>query len=558
MNRKWLIFFVLSLFNLCNIFSSGRNSQDLVPVNHWIYSSLRRIMLEQKEVSLCDSGPLSLDEIKCNFSRIDYDKLSESGKKEYERIQSYFSENNVGINIGILSVGVEPSINPEFYFTTDYGKENEKSLPWIYDYTKRQALIDLPLKVSVGDYISLFMGLQAGQSRFALEQNTTFFNDFFGTERFDLVLTHDNYISAGYNFGKGVGINLKYGIFPQVFGQSIMPGVVLSEYLTDTPVFDFRIYSPVFAYDMNVTQFTRESYLYTHRLEAVLFKIFQISFIEGVFANKTFDLRFVNPFSLYHGLGLFKIHDDLRVNSLMAIKGSLTPLENMRIYVLYTQNEHQMSFELNDDNANSIPEGFGIQGGIEYNVPLKGGYLFFGAEGYFASPYLYIKDTPMISFAKVYTENLTSRNPYYQWMGSPLGPDSIGGAFVCGFDNPGQWSVSLKYNFIAKGEKSDSLKASGWDYYSNSDYDSGKWPYDENKNMRAEITPTGIPEYYNIIGICGSWTPLNWLSVSMEPSYIFVNNYLHQKGNDRQSFQFVLSTRIDLNSIIRFNYSIIE
>ena len=39
------------------------------------------------------------------------------------------------------------------------------------------------------------------------------------------------------------------------------------------------------------------------------------------------------------------------------------------------------------------------------------------------------------------------------------------------------------------------------------------------------------------------------LTVTAQPSYIFINNFNHEAGNNRQGFQFALSTRIDLTKV---------
>ena len=552
--RKYILLkcFIL-LFPLC-LSASPRQGQDLILPGHWVYDALHHLELETKTLTFSDIAPLSIQEFKSYFSMIDYEKLSEPGKKEYERIESFLSERKLSLDAGIFSACFEPVLNPEFYLSSDMDKTKETAIPYMYDYTKRKALIDLPVSLALGDYLSVYMGLQVKQTRLAMEEPATFFNDVFGLTRFDLVLTHDNYLSAGYKWDNGVGINLRFGINSQVFGYTSLPSVVWSEYLTDTPNINLRVYSPFLCYNFNITEFTRDSYLYTHQFDLRFWKFFEISFIEGVFAYNTFDLRFANPFAIYHGLGLFKIYDnEVKVNSLFSLKANIVPVENMRIYLLWTQNEHQMGSELSDPSAAQTPEGFGAQAGIEYNIPLKKGYLHLGTEAYYASPFLYIKDSPMLSFAKVYTENLTdASNHYYQWLGSPLGPDSLAFQVSAGYEEPGKWALDLIYNFQAKGEFGGdyALKNSGWNYYTNTISDTPEkiWPYYYD-NKRNYITPTGIPEYVNAITIRGSVCPVYWLTVTAQPSYIFVNNFNHEAGNNRQGFQFALSTRIDLTKV---------
>ena len=549
--KKCLTVIFISGVIALEIHAVPRGGQDLIPAGHWVYESFRKIELEAKNITFADFAPVSIQEFRNYLNEIDYDKLSSAGKKEYDRILEYLGEKNWSLNTGIFSIGVEPSLNPEFYFTSDITRNKNDIIPWVYDYTKRQPLLDLPLKLNLSDYVTLYMGLQAKQSRYALEEPVTFFNDVFSQERFDLALTHDTYFNAGYLWDNGVGINFRLAIMSQSYGQSLMPSAILSEYLTDTTNVNLRIYSPLCSYDFNVTQFTRESYLYTHRAEIRFFKMLEFSLIEGVFAYNTFDLRLMNPFAIFHGLGLFEMYEDeVKINSLFAVKANFIPVENMRIYALYVQNEHQMQCELDkNEGAEKIPEGFGIQTGVEYNVPLKKGYLHFGTEAYYASPFLFIKDSPMLSFARVYTESLNNLDTtYYEWMGNPNGPDTLSLAFRAGYEEPGRWALDFIYNFTAKGENAgyNKLRESKWNYYTNKN--TGSWIYGGD-DMRSRIAPSGIVEYNNVITLRGSWCPSRWLTLTVQPSYIFVNNFNHIEGNDRQGFQFALSTKIALTKI---------
>lgn len=550
--KKVSLYINFLFFVSINLFAVPRQSQDLILTGHWVYDSLRRLELETKNLTFSDRAPLSIQEFQSYFSEIDYEKLSAPGKKEYEKIQSYLEEKNWSLNAGIFSIGIEPASNLEFYLSSDMNKSKADAIPWLYDYTKRQPLIDFPVKLCVGDFLSLYMGVQLKQSRLASEKPSTFFNEPFALKKVDAVITHDNYLSAGYQWDNGVGINFRFGINSQTFGESMMPSVVWSEYLTDTPNINLRIYSPIFGYNFNITQFTRESYLYTHSLEMRFWKLLEVSLIEGVFAYNTFDLRFANPIAVFHGLGLFKIYgdSDVRVNSLLSVKVNFVPINNMRIYFLWTQNEHQMISEFNNGGTNT-PEGFACQFGIEYNVPLSKGYLHFGTEGYYSSPFLYIKENPMMSFAKVYTESLIDHDThYYQWMGNPLGPDSIAAQLSCGYEEPGVWALDLIYNFIAKGQLGGNkvLRNSGWNYYTNNVEAPSVWPYG-GENMRTLKTPTGTPEFINSITIRGSLKPVKWLTVTVQPSYIFINNYDNINNNNRQGFQLALSTKIELTKI---------
>lgn len=554
---KLSVFIVFSLFILNSGYSVPRGGQDLILPGHWVYNALLSIEMEMGRVTFGDQAPVSINELKTYLNDIDYDKLSDPGKKQYDRISGYMNDKNWSINWGLFSLGVEPSVNPEFYFKTPEGS------PWIYDYTKRQALVDLPIRLGVGDYLSMYMGLQAIQNYETQIRTDNYINHVFSVDIFDEVITHQNYLSAGYMWANDVGINARFGIGTQSIGNSLMPSVIMSEYLTDTPYFNFRIFSPIFNYDLNVTQLTNSTYFYTHRLEARFFKKVELSFMEGVLPYGHFDLRFINPFAIFHGQFLFHEYET-ECSSFFAIKASFTPVKYLRLYFLYAQNEHTMAFE----KDNPLPEGNGFQVGVKGYIPINQGYLHLGGEFYYASPYMFIKESPNVSFARVYSVFPHVRNNYYQWIGSPYGPDSIAFQIKAEYEMPGFLTFGLTYNFAALGENSRHkvFEKAEWNGkkvpYLN--YNESEWVYpngkpktpaekqaqrDELKRRAKEITPTGIVEYQNSIQLNATWQALPWLSVSLVPGYIFIFNADGEAGKFKQGFEISLATKINLTKI---------
>lgn len=545
---------IIFLFLFCQnlfVFSVSRGGQDLILPGHWVYDALMSIQMEMARITFSDQAPISISELKSYLSEIDYEKLSSAGKTQYSRIKDYIEDENWSFNYGILSIGVEPSVNPEFYYKTD------DDIQWIYDYTKRKPLIDMPIKLALGDYLSVYMGLQGSQNYTARFGSDNYFNHFFTIDTFDPALVHENYLSAGYTWDNNVGFNLKFGVGTQSIGNSLMPSIILSEYLTDAPYINLRIFSPIFNYNCNITQLTRSTHLYSHRIEAIFFKKIQFSFMEGVLPYGNFDLRMLNPFAIYHGYGLFNEFSG-DCSSFFGIKLNITPIKYLRLYFLYSQNEHTMKSE----NDKSIPEGSGFQAGIESYIPVKKGYFHIGTEFYYANPYMFIKDSPNVSFAKVFSEMVSAAGDYYQWMGSPLGPDSLAFQFAFGYEQPGKWSVDFAYNFAALGEfsKNNIFKKVNWD--SNSlDYNEADWvyptddtssPYYNGVNFKS---PHGTVEYQNSFYIKGTFKPTDYLSITFQPGYKFINNYGNQTGVFKHGAEFVLSCQLALTKMFKPSFN---
>ena len=221
---KFLISSIISFSLLSGIYAAQRGGQDLILPGSWVYDALQSIEMEMARVTFSDQAPVSINELKCYMKEIDYERLSEPGKKQYDRIQSYIDQMNWSFNWGLFSLGTEIGVSVEGYY------KSNPDIDWIYDYTKRQALADLPITLGIGDYVSVYMGLQATQSFLARTSNNNYCNQIFTPDTFDAVLTHENYLSAGYMWDNGVGINLRFGSGTQSIGNSLMPSIILSEY----------------------------------------------------------------------------------------------------------------------------------------------------------------------------------------------------------------------------------------------------------------------------------------------------------------------------------------
>ena len=68
------------------------SANQLIPAEHWIYDAMYMIYNDQAEVFLMDSAPLSVNELRLSLSYIDYENLSDSAQKLYDRVNEYLDE----------------------------------------------------------------------------------------------------------------------------------------------------------------------------------------------------------------------------------------------------------------------------------------------------------------------------------------------------------------------------------------------------------------------------------------------------------------------------------
>ncbi len=529
------------------IFCAVRRGQDLVESGHWVYDALAQIEIDVGRWNFIDEAPLSIQAIQGILDDIPYEHLSEVGKIQYERIREFFGEFDFSLDAGIFSIGIEPKVNLEFYAKT------EDDLAWLYGNHERKRTIDMPIKITLSDYFTVFMGFALGQRRRFLEnENQNYVNHFFTEEAFDPNLTHSTYLSAGYRWQNGVGLNFNFGYGKQNFGRAALGSTVLSDYLTDIPYLQLRVYSPIFAYGFNVRQINPKTTFYAHTIDFRLFKKLTLGFMEGGAGYNDFDMSFVNPFGIFHA---YEMHNHYDWISYFAMKVNFVPIKNLRLYFMYSMDEHQLATEKSSD-PDSLPEAKAYQGGVELQFPVASGFLRFNLEGYYADPYFMIKESPNWSL-------VSAKDGAYEWIGSPLGPDSAAGKFSAEYERPGKFSVGLNYIFAARGEFSqkdifnkwkrgnyENPKPSEWIYPAKKENATGEGvddyiqPY--GRKYKTPHTSSGKKaEYDNIIYVRASYSPVKWVTIVAQPSDIFIFNHNNEPGKFRHGFEAAISARFD-------------
>lgn len=531
------------------VFCAVRRGQDLVESGHWVYDALAQIEIDVGRWNFIDEAPLSIQTIQGIVDDVPYERLSEAGKMQYDRIREFLEEFDFSLDAGIFSIGVEPKVNLELYAKT------EDDLAWLYGNHERQRMIDLPMKVTLGDYLSVYMGFALGQRRRFLEnENHNYVNHFFTEDAFDPNLTHSTYLSAGYRWQNGVGLNFSFGYGTQNFGRAALGSTIVSDYLTDIPYVQLRVYSPIFAYSFNVRQINPKTTFYAHTIDFRLFKKLTFGFMEGGAGYDDFDMSFVNPFGIFHA---YEMHNHYDWISYFAMKVNFVPIKNLRIYFMYSMDEHQLSTETSSD-PDSLPEAKSYQGGVELQFPLAAGFLRFNLEGYYADPYFMIKESPNWSL-------VSAKDGAYEWIGSPLGPDSAGGTFCAEYERPGKFSVGLHYVFAARGEFSQKDIFKEWrrGHYENPDPDDWIYPVKDESVEGGYVQPYGRKyktphtsdgkkaEYDNIIYVRASYSPTKWLTIVAQPAYLFVFNHNNEPGKFRHGFEVALSARFDFCRIAK-------
>ncbi len=550
---------VFSLLLLSRVPLCARGAQELIKSGSWVYDAMASLYIESGYTDFSDQSPLSVSELRVYLEEINYDSLSPAGKAQYNRILDFFDDNGFAITTDAIQVGIRPEITLEGYV------KNNDDIPWVYDYYKHKPLIYAPVFLNVMDYVSMGMDLQLAQNKCRMMKHDNHVNIPLAADQMDINFPDTGYLSTGFKVTEKTGINFQIGMGAQNVGRSANGSIITSEYFTGSSYANLEIYNPNLRYNMNVNQFNVDKYMYTHRFDFRIFRKFQFSVQESmlVYSPSEPELRYLNPLTIFHGMAPWRDYgsDESNTCAYLALKASFAPSKYFRIYGLFAQDQFQTAYETSNWPDDTTPNAMGGQLGIESWIPYKNGYFHTWLEGYYAQPYLYIKEDPNWSLVRTYSESIGDQDPFYEWIGSPFGPDTIAAQFSFGYEVPGKWSVDATYLFMAKGE------LSGWNPFIGADWGGTDttanlygWPFPdkvysgslhEAKKRQKASTPSGTTSYVNRVSVKGTVSPTEYVSFAVQPSYVHISNYGHVKGKTAHGFEVTVSATIKLHKVFR-------
>ena len=568
MKRKFF-YAVLFAFSAELVFAaSPRNEKELIQPDSWVYDSLTALAVENGRVDFSDDAPLTVGQIRILMKAYDYDSLSESSKNHYDKINAYFDEQNISFSAGIFSLGIALETNLEGYY------KGNANLPWIYDRNSRKEFLLVPATFDIGDYLTMQTNLSFAQSKGWMQHNDNYVNAPFPIQSFDVNFPSYGYISTGINLPKDCQVNLRLGLGEQSIGRTLMGSIIMSEYFTGASWVNLEFFSPNLKYELNVTEFNVDKYLYSHRIDVQFFNKIHFSAMEGILVHAPFELRFLNPWTIYHGMAPWldysgETYTDSDTCAYMCFKVAYTPVKYLRLYGLFAQDQFQTAYEIEHWPNDTTPNAIGFQAGVESFIPFKGGNFHIAAEGSYAEPFLYVKEDPNWSLVRTYRENMGDLATFYEWLGSPFGPDTVAGQLSVGYEYSDRWNVNMNYLFKAAGEYSGTkvftpgLSWGGHDTEAKHDDDGTirNWAFPnandpdqglaEAKRRQALKAPSGIPEYLNMISVNGSYKFNDYLSLFMQGGFIFAFNYNNILDNFQCGPEFAMSLKFDITKLYR-------
>jgi hypothetical protein len=448
-----------------------------------------------------------------------------------------------------ISAWFDVALQPELYY-----KSNENNL-WIYNDHARNPLLQLPWGFSLGSCITAEMDLYLGQNEYAAALHDNYVNiPLDPVAQMDIHFPKRAYVSAGFPVGEASGFNLAAGIGDNFFGKTRTGSIIVSEYLERTVYAQISAYSPGFKYTAQVLQYEVNKYHYMHYIQVRPHKKVSVSLAEGVMVNAPLELRFLNPFTIFHSYESYKTYsgyneglgyadDDpindpnghSRIGSYLGAKLEFQPVRNLRLYGLFVMDVLNLPMKKTHWMEGLYPDAVGFQAGAEFSFPVKGGYLEFGLEGVYTYPYLYIMWDKGWSFYKEVPE-LDIMDPQLRyWTGTPFGPDTIAGTFWAGFRSSSNWYGGFCFTFSAQGERS---QLSIFDHDTDGDtYRPSHLVYD------VTVPPTGTPVFTYTASLRGEYSPRKQLRLALQPGYRVTVNSGHIEDRIDHGVEIAFSLR---------------
>lgn len=539
MDRRFLMFAWIPLLLTVSYLASAQQGQQIVPVDSVLYDYLDLVAKESGTIVHSDARPFSLQHMQRILDDIDHRQLSSSGQEAYRRIREYTAQPAVYQTDG-LRIGTEVMLGLEAY----PGSEDKESK--VFGYNQRTPVLNIPLDISVANALTLYADFSLQEELFAIQEDPQGWNVVnlpADVGYFDYQLPFRAYASAGGDFW-----NVQLGRDRLSVGTGNVHQLELS---SNPHFFEFiaaKLFWKDFSYTSHIINLeplyisgeTKRSeddayktYL-SHRFEMRFFDRLLLSITEGtLIGGVPIELKHLNPLMVFHSFT-----DWTHASALFSVELSVNPWKYLELYAQTTWNQIQLAYEKDVYNDDAMPNAMGYMLGMDWDVPLSVGILSAGAEWVYADPWLYVRETPLVSYhwrRRIFS-NIRGNGKIINYsipMGYTWGPDSTSLSVWAGINLlDHELKASLHYEHAQVGEQT---------------IDSGFETGDDAVRMR---TPTGTPEVYNILRADLSWAPVKGLNLILGAEVESVQNRDHQSGQNRTRFLANLGATISVLEFI--------
>lgn len=585
------------------------SSQQMIPAGHWVYDAFQMLCNSVKMTSFAVDTPITVGELRMYFDRIPYESLSSSGKELHQKIFDYLTEKKKTFQMGSVFFAFNARVNPEFMIKTNYdidwtyatdytghlnsveeypvissvehiqklgineynylfidkidgkiSRENKKyaAASNFYGSNGYKSFIELPLYLGWSDYFFIQTDPCYAKSIWGMSANSNFTNISYSSVDVDFLWPRTAYGSFGRTFSDW-GVNFNVARTGLQIGKTQTGSIIYNSTFETDCYFQLNLYSPRLKYNLDVVQISSNKYMYLHSIETrPFFDFVRINVVEGTLIQQPFELRFLNPLMIMHSFSAWEDYSDVmekriygesHVAAYMGIQVEAIPVKNMRLYLLYAQNEIQSEIEKSSFNGNAMPDSLGGQLGMELTIPdnRHNGWWTGTLEGIYTTPYLYLKQGKDWSlYSERYNMQSDSDYPICSWIGTPFGPDALGFQARIGYSKIRKWNAEIDYLFVAHGTNSfglfdNTVEINGetyYAYYPSVLYRLGLLGYADAANVARDYKLTGTIQYTNQVTLKGAYVINKHLELNGQGIYSFIFNNKNEPGDFQHGFEF--------------------
>lgn len=571
---KKLVFICLLLLSFTSGFAKTINDAQIIPHESSIYDEFQKLQNSSKLLVFTQNTPLSVGELKFYLNQFDYESLSPQAKNIYDSIHEFLYTRKNITTFEDFQLALHPQVNLELYY------KNNKDIPWTFNYYYKDNFITMPLDMGFGNNLAMGSNLFLGKSLPAAQDEDNFWNI-----PVNLKNLADTYKSIEFyfpsfayaGFGKyydNWGYNLYIAKQGKTIGNTLTGSIIYNSTFETDAYVEFDVYTKALKFTLDVVQISSnrmdniqqdntERYLYYHQFDIRVFKNLKFSIMEGSLIASPLSLRFLNPLPFMHQYGGWKnyvtdenadIYGETNFCADFAVMLEYLPLYNLRLYGIYNQIEMQVPWERAGEWGRYDPDSIGFQLGAEYSIYFENNNtLNIATEGFYNSPYMYIKQTPSASLYRV-RKDMQTGSKVYSWIGSPYGPDCLGGIIKFTFDSNKKWNAQLSYSFVSQGMNSGNFdlfkkpnKYGYYEYYPSVLYqliqESAKvtdpeekltdktYTNDEISEIALNMKVSGRPQMTHQIKLKGTYKINDNFELSGQFAYNYIINFNHENKN---------------------------
>ncbi len=488
--KKWALSSILFAFLSFSAFSFSPDTE-LVPSGHWIYDALDYLYADVGEANIAVYAPASHFEIRTCLDAIPLDRLSPQGLSLYRKVLSSIGERTPVVETGAASFDTRPavSLSARLRATNDAFFAFDRTA----DFNATKPLVSLPLELCFTPYVTGYSDLTLGEGYLASGLANNYTNIPNDASYVDMNWPKTAYLSAGNSFCTAV-----VGRGALSYGNTYSGSMLLSDSADRLDYASLSFFTPHVRYTMLPVELAPNRFAYYHSLTFKPVGFLSVTFSEGSTVNSTLDLRYLNPFMVFHnyagwndGSAYGHTGTGSPVGTQLGAELSVVPYRGVRVYGQFVMNQFQTSYELeNWPDSAVLPNALGGTVGARYSIPIFDGFLAVTAEGVYSNPWLYIMDNKSISWYWSRNEQVMpsgyGNTAVSGWLGSPYGPDTIACVLNARYDDAGNFGIGATYRLVNRGENGDLFLA-----YDESASGKAFYPGPTERDRAIMLTPSG-------------------------------------------------------------------